>query len=168
MNKLLEDFVKSFTSDSKFVAVTWWRDVDFVPIDPLEGNPGMIPWGMEVSAEPTYQQLVAIRLKWNMDVDEMFYMGDGLSPGLLNGEGFGNPAGDSVLIEPIAFGRSCVTETRGRNDVPCKWLQLVDKERFSYDRSKLLFKLAWPRLAAHVSSDGFRIYYGGMTPLSLK
>lgn len=159
MNAALAEFDKSFTPEHKMAATTWHRDVDFKPI--TSGGP---LWATEVSSDPTSQQLEAIRLKWEMDVDEMFYVGDNALKvkGLLNGE-FGDRDGKDVLMAPYEFGTAAIAETL-KGELPCKWLTLVGASRFTYSKSKLLFKLCWPQL---VPSSGSYTYVGRIAPLEL-
>jgi hypothetical protein len=164
---VLEDFDKTFNKDHKLAAVTWHRDVDAEFVD--GPNADLLTWAMVVPAEPTEQRLAALALKWHMDVDEMFYvgeehMGEGVLPakGLLNG-GFGDRAGTSVLVDPSNFAKLAIAKKLS-GELPCKWLQMVGADRFTYDRAKLLFKLRWPRLA---KIDGSMLaYVGGVAPLA--
>lgn len=151
-------------SQKPMAAVTWSRDVDpmFVSID----DPDLIKWGTTVPENPTEQQLLAIRLKWYMDVDEMFYIGNESIPvtGLLNTPRFEQLGRGSVLVEPVEFGAVTMNGTLAKNERPCKWLQMFSNKRFVYDRSKLLFKLCWPVLTQ--TKDG-SAYIGGIAPLAL-
>ena len=141
---------------------TFQRDTDIVAV-PL-GTEGLLPWAMAIPADLSENYLMALKLKWLMDVDEMFYVGDESVPvkGLING-GYesGGKAPDTVLVTPIAFAKAAIAgESAGH---PCKWLQLVNEERFEYCRASVIFKLAWPQ---RVILDGVEVFAGGIFPIS--
>lgn len=162
---LIAEFAEKFAAEKCMVATTWWRDVEFIPVSYDE--PGLIPWATELPKEVTEQSLKGIQLKWQMDVDEMFYVGDvSLAvPGLLNTPLFQDLGNKRVLLQPMTFGRKAIAGTIAGNEQPCKWLELTGVERFAYDPSRLLFKLAWPELT---TVKGVQTYVGGIVPLALK
>jgi hypothetical protein len=164
MDAVLEKFIKEFTPERKSVAVTWHRDVDFTPV--ALDDPDLLKWAITVpSSTPFEQQLLGIELKWNMDVDETFYMGDDSipCPGLLNmGPG---EVGDTVLVTPFVFGRDCMNDTRAANEFPCKWVSYFGGRKIAYYREKLLFKLCWP---TYQVVNGLECFVGGIAPLKMK
>lgn len=166
MSQLLEDFKKEFIPGHTSAAVTWHRDVDFTPV-PMD-DPSLIKWAAALSLERTgtlEQRLAAVALKWHMDVEEIFYMGDDSipCPGLLNwGQG---ETGSTVLVAPVVFGRDCVNGTLAKNELPCKWVSFFGGRKIAYDREKLLFKLCWPTLQ---TVNGIQAFVGGIAPLALK
>lgn len=156
----IQKFEQDFTASKcrALVAVTFYRDVDAVEV--ASDDPDVITWAMAVPDDPDDQKLEALALKWLMDVDEMFYVGDETSSakGLLNGGYKPNGAPpDTVLVEPVAFAHAAVAGNVVSK--PCKWLQIVDKKRFEYTRSRVKFKLAWPRRAM---IGGVECFVGGI------
>jgi hypothetical protein len=151
-------------------AVTWRRDVDPVYVESTSNDDGLLAWGMAVDpATWDTQRTEALNLKWNMDVEEMFYVGDiGMTghAGLLNQPAWNERAKfaypDNILMEPMAFRYACVAGTQGAAK-PVKWLQVVKKTEFRYQRSRLQFKLAWPGLL-FMPQSGW-VAAGGIAPL---
>jgi hypothetical protein len=202
MTKELEEFSKSFVPGDTMAACTWYWDVtpEFVdqPFDKLVTE-GLVPWGTQLDLDTQDLKLVELRLasarlKWHMDVEEMFYVGDNhVEPewrfGLLRHpvgvySVFEDSTGDSTLVSPSLFGELIISGNL-KDEQPCKWLTLpeVDKSRFSYCRTKLLFRLCWPKLyrfekqekgylpiqPTDTSSKDTIVYLlGGIAPLKFK
>lgn len=169
---VIAEFEKEFVAEKHMASTTWWRDVDYEITDDY-AFPGLLPWGMVVPKKPTSQLLNAIKLKWSMDVDETFYLGDvtvvtvaaplGVK-GLLNGE-FGNRGSNQILLDPTTFANKAVNGTLIPDSRPCKWLSMVGAKQFTYDREKLSFKLLWPKL---MIVGGVLAFAGGIAPLAWK
>jgi hypothetical protein len=159
VSTVLDNFKEEFTFAKLPAAVTWGRDV--VPVFAEAEDAGAIPWAIAVPKNPTEQMLFALALKWAMDVDEFFYLGDldHEIKGLLNGDFEDGP---NVLLTPELFGNVVV---RGdlKGELPCKWLMHTKHSRFSYAKDKLLFRVCWPTLVGPASGD--QVYFGAMFPL---
>jgi hypothetical protein len=178
MNALLEAFEKEFVPGIAGVSTTWRRDYDWKAADAIShdelsermmNGPRILPWGKEVrltgSPKDISQRLAVLKLNWDMDVDETFYVGDEQlqMSGLLNGD-FEVSNGDTTLLAPLTFAGLALRGDLEENMFPCKWLELVGKERFTYDRTRLQFRLCWPN--KHTVPSDYVTYYGGLTALS--
>jgi hypothetical protein len=148
MDETLREFDAKFQTRPSLSGVTYWRDVMPEYVDRLDG---LLQWGMRVPVNKRGSYLDAIAIKWGMDVDEMFYLGDKdvtpPYPGLLTDQKFADDSGNQSL------------------SLPCKWLIAVGKKQFVYNKEKLLFRIRWPKL---VEDKGGFSYIGGIAPLALK